>query len=110
MRASAPTAAAPMATAATPATRIQAVRFFIPSALAAGIEAVGPLLRLGGVDAGRELVGEPAVALPRLLRAVLLLEDGREPHQSMIARNGRLGVVHDLTILRDRLVELTLLA
>src|ERR1043165_8765229 len=110
MRASAPTAAAPMATAATPATRIQAVRFFIPSASTAGIEELGPLLGLGRVDAGRELLAQPAVALPRFLGLVLLLESGREPHQGMIARNRRLGVVHDLTIPRHRLVELAVLA
>ena len=105
-RARAPTAAAPRATAATPATRTQAVRFFMASPLSPRPpQVVGAAPRLGQ---RRRWPGTPRSAggrraPPPGVRCASSSVDA-EPHQRVVARHGRAGVVHDLPIALDGLV------
>src|SRR6185436_2641431 len=93
-RASAPTPAAPIATAATPAIRTHAVRFFMVSDPSARrLQVVGAAPRVGQEDAPRELLRQALVGSTGLLRAVGLLERRGEAHEDVVARHGQGSIV-----------------
>src|SRR5262249_30740372 len=100
MRASAPTAAAPRATARTEAARIHAVRFFMGAALALddGLEVVGALPRFRGVDARGELLGQPLVGSRGLGVTLRALEDRAQREERVVAPDRGLRVLSDLAI------------
>src|SRR5262245_52436449 len=102
-----PTAAAPSATAATPAAISQTLLRLMPaSASALDRQVVGAGARLGGEEAGRELLGQLLVGCARLGEAPRVLQRLGRAQQRLVARQARLRVAGERAIGVDGLVHL----